>query len=421
MKKSSSSGVTSPSLTSQVIESSTIGSSTDGIVPSSSSHKLTKGKEEKKEEYNDPSSSVNVTAIRCNEVSLVMSQDNRSIKQEQCQPVVDRKGVRRTEWKDDKREEEDFSSTKFDGRNTKIGSKGRSCQKEEGLDVVRTSEPLKEGKVLFLEQNQLFNGKKSTDDKRYGKGQEKERKLSEIKQEGREGAKSFKMEDEDEVDNKSHSSLDSNFIEEERKKEESERCKEQDMSSSNNGEKKKVLEDVKDGLEKRRKEESEERRKKVSMDKGGIKSCRLKRLTHPLDRSVSYVFTVTIFFTFIALISGLPILITISSLLPITWIISYIFSCQLFYKTTSWDKVTSSSRTSSSSSKLIPLTHMEAYWAGDSTLINNYRRGFATCLLYFDQGLTLEQFKDVLVARVLSKGSMSRFRAAIVYKGNLLL
>lgn len=155
------------------------------------------------------------------------------------------------------------------------------------------------------------------------------------------------------------------------------------------------------------------------MKKGGLKSHRLKRLIHPLDRSVSYVFTVTIFFTFIALISGLPILVIISSLLPITWTISYIFSCEPFHKTTSWNKVTTSD--SSSRTGLIPLTPMESYWASDGILINNYRRGIATCLLYFDQGLTLEQLKDVLIARVLSKDSMSRFRATIVYKGRILI
>lgn len=227
----------------------------------------------------------------------------------------------------------------------------------------------------------------------------------------REGNVESKMKDGDKVDNKSHSSLNFNSIEgEERRPQE----KEAGMSTQ---EGKNVSNDDEESRIRRgRREERKRRRKELSIEKGGIKAGRLKRLTHPLDRSVSYVFTVTIFFTFIALISGLPILITISSLLPITWMLSYIFSCELFYKTTSWDKVTSAN-SGSTTSGLIPLTPMESYWASDGTLVNNYRRGIATCLLYFDHGLTLEQLKDVLVARVLSKDSMSRFRAAIVFKG----
>ena len=244
------------------------------------------------------------------------------------------------------------------------------------------------------------------------------------------------MEDEDKVDNKSHSSLNFNSIDgreagkkrlqEERelsenqvRKEGREESHEKERREDESEGQERGMLDEEERQRRKRREEKVKRQKELSMKKGGLKSGRLKRLIHPLDRSVSYVFTVTIFFTLIALISGLPILIIISSLLPITWTISYIFSCEPFHKTTSWNKVTASD--SSSRTGLIPLTPIESYWASDGILINNYRRGIATCLLYFDQGLTLEQLKDVLIARVLSKDSMSRFRATIVYKGKILI
>lgn len=300
--------------------------------------------------------------------------------------------------------------------------------------MVVTSESLKGGRNFVFRTKSTFQWEGRESKGRIDHNSEGKRKKID-RNKTRRFFRTGEMEDEDKVDNKSHSSLNSNSVDgkeggkkrlqEERevsgnevRKEEEESHEKERREDESERQERKMLDKERQRRRKRGKEKVK-RQKDLSIKKGGLKSGRLKRLIHPLDRSVSYVFTVTIFFTFIALISGLPILIIISSLLPIAWTISYIFSCEPFHKTTSWNKVTVSD--SSSRTGLIPLTPMESYWASDGILINNYRRGIATCLLYFDQGLTLEQLKDVLIARVLSKDSMSRFRANIVYKGKILI
>lgn len=68
-----------------------------------------------------------------------------------------------------------------------------------------------------------------------------------------------------------------------------------------------------------------------SLKKGGIKSLPIKTLTHPLDRSITVAFIITLFFTLLAIVSGLPIVIILICLLPIGFLFKTFTSC--YFKT----------------------------------------------------------------------------------------
>ena len=172
---------------------------------------------------------------------------------------------------------------------------------------------------------------------------------------------------------------------------------------------------------------------------GGIKSKPFKVLTHPLDRSIAWVMIVTIFFTVLALLSGLPLVLCLCILLPFGILFKKCFSCSCFLKTSTHPGLASSANSSyinsststlsstrrhqqpatssRSNPPLIPATSLESYWLSND-IKNNFRRGICTCLLYMDKGLTSEQLKDVLMGRVLIKDEFVRFRSKLIYKGS---
>ena len=76
-------------------------------------------------------------------------------------------------------------------------------------------------------------------------------------------------------------------------------------------------------------DEGEGRRVKF-LKRGGVTSLPLKVLTHPLDRSISSAFLITLFFTLLALLSGVPVVILLCVLLPIGIFFKVLFSCYFF-------------------------------------------------------------------------------------------
>lgn len=149
--------------------------------------------------------------------------------------------------------------------------------------------------------------------------------------------------------------------------------------------------------------------KKRNKKRGGLKSLPMKVLTHPLDRSIGFVFVVTLFFTLLAIASGLPTVAVVSLLLPLGWFLKKLLSCQ-------WR---TGSVAENSSTLLEPLSPVENFCLY-GRLKNNNKQGVATCLLYVDRDFTVEQLRDVLTARVLQKPEYARFRSQLVFKGKLL-
>ncbi|KAI2796422.1 hypothetical protein BLOT_015366 [Blomia tropicalis] len=125
---------------------------------------------------------------------------------------------------------------------------------------------------------------------------------------------------------------------------------------------------------------------------GGLKSKKLKPLIHPLDRSIVGIFTLTIFFTILAIMTGAPIVLALFTLVPIVYILKKIFLCHL-----------------SSIPDHEPLSSIDTFWIGSEQVTN--------CILYVDKGLSLEQLRDVISSRLLTKSELSRLRSRLVYKG----
>lgn len=196
---------------------------------------------------------------------------------------------------------------------------------------------------------------------------------------------------------------------------------------------------------------------------------RLQILTHPLDRSIAMAFSVTIFFTLLALVTGVPIVFILILLLPLGIACKYICSCFYCYSlcegrtgvgraTSSWTSriqgsvnflsppsspppvpgvtttasspMTSShprqqhphhhhhhrSRNSRRYRKLIPLTPLEQFHVSHEWR-NNHRFGISNSLLFVDKSLSLEQLKDMVCQRILRKAEFARFTSHLVFRG----
>ena len=173
-------------------------------------------------------------------------------------------------------------------------------------------------------------------------------------------------------------------------------------------------------------------------------------ITHPLDRSIAMAFFVTIFFTILALVSGLPVVLILTILLPIGILCKNLSSCYYFHTsgTSSWTSriqganllaspsspsagasssggLSSVPRPPSSSSrrrrrKLIPLTALESFHLC-SSIKNNSRFGVCNILMLFDKSLNLDQLKDIITSRILRKVEFSRFTCEIVFRGEFVL
>lgn len=135
-----------------------------------------------------------------------------------------------------------------------------------------------------------------------------------------------------------------------------------------------------------------------SNESGGIRSQPIDYLTHPLDRSIALVFILTVFFTLLALLTGAPIVLILFSILPPILIIKRCCACQLLpFSRTSYSK------------KYQKLQPIDSYWLKPEHITH--------CLLYIDKGFSVEQLRDVIVSRILSRPEMVRFKSQISFKG----
>lgn len=137
---------------------------------------------------------------------------------------------------------------------------------------------------------------------------------------------------------------------------------------------------------------------------GGIKSRPLKPIVHPLERSITGFFVITLFFTMLAIISGVPIVCLLCLCLPFAVAIRNLITCDF--------------RTSYSTGEH-RVTPNEHYWL-NSTWKNNCKKGVALCLLTVDPGFTLEQCRDLIQSRIIQKVGTERFRWVLRFKGKTL-
>lgn len=134
---------------------------------------------------------------------------------------------------------------------------------------------------------------------------------------------------------------------------------------------------------------------------GGIKSRPLKQIVHPLERSITGFFVITLFFTMLAIISGVPIVCLLCLFLPFAVGIRNLITCDF--------------RTSYSVNEH-KCTPSEHYWL-NSTWKNNCKKGQACVLFMIDPGFTLEQCRDLIQSRLIQKVGTERFRWILRYKG----
>lgn len=139
---------------------------------------------------------------------------------------------------------------------------------------------------------------------------------------------------------------------------------------------------------------------KGSKKRGGVKSKPIKVLTHPLDRSIGLVFVVTLFFTLLAIASGLPIVMLLCLFLPLGLLTKRFLSLQ-------WRALPTA---------LVALTSMENFWLEAKTK-NNNKAGCTMVLLHLDKELKLPQLRDVIMARIVQKTEYQRFRSTLVFRG----
>nr|XP_027202092.1 uncharacterized protein LOC113796046 [Dermatophagoides pteronyssinus] len=126
---------------------------------------------------------------------------------------------------------------------------------------------------------------------------------------------------------------------------------------------------------------------------GGLKSKKLKTLVHPLDRSIVGIFLLTIFFTILALLTGAPTVLFLMILLPIFIFIKKIFQCTLFEKINNQE----------------PVSSIDSFWL---------QKGHIThCLMYLDKGLSVQQLRDVIATRLLTKPELARFKSRLIHRG----
>jgi hypothetical protein len=137
---------------------------------------------------------------------------------------------------------------------------------------------------------------------------------------------------------------------------------------------------------------------------GGVRGRRLKRLTHPLERSVAGFFVITLFFTLLAIVSGVPFVLILCLLLPVGLAGRALFNCECL-RTRRLDE-----------RKCTPI---ECFWLR-AGMRNNCKRARALCLLYVDDGLTLPQLRDLVMSRLIQRPGMERFRWVLRHKGESL-
>jgi len=118
----------------------------------------------------------------------------------------------------------------------------------------------------------------------------------------------------------------------------------------------------------------------------------LDYLVHPLDRNIAGVFILTVFFTLLAILSGVPIVLCLFILLPITMLLKRLCACHL--------------PSTPTHEKIAPI---DSFWLNSGHITH--------CLLYIDKGLSIEQLRDVISTRLLTKPELIRFKSRLVFKG----
>ena len=136
---------------------------------------------------------------------------------------------------------------------------------------------------------------------------------------------------------------------------------------------------------------------------GGIKSRPIKYLKHPLERPIGVLLVLTLFFTILAIVTGIPIVIFLFILILSSIVIKRILTCQF--------QALRSNETS--------ITPIESYWLCKQVQTNIF--GLNTCLLFMDKELSIDQLRNVIMTRVIQRPEMSRFRSILYYKGKLIL
>ncbi|XP_054159859.1 uncharacterized protein LOC128958068 [Oppia nitens] len=133
-------------------------------------------------------------------------------------------------------------------------------------------------------------------------------------------------------------------------------------------------------------------KKPLTKSSGGIKSCQLDYLVHPLDRNIAGIFILTLFFTLLAIISGVPIVLCLFVLVPLTVLIKRFSACDVV-----------------SDEKYQKIAPIDSFWLNSGHITH--------CLLYIDKGLSVDQLRDVISTRLLSRPELSRFKSKLVYRG----
>lgn len=113
---------------------------------------------------------------------------------------------------------------------------------------------------------------------------------------------------------------------------------------------------------------------------------------HPLDRNIAGIFILTLFFTLVAILTGFPIVFCMFLLVPVTLAVRRLCVCCM--------------RSAPNYEKIGPI---DSFWLNSGHITH--------CLLFIDKGLSLDQFRDVVATRVLSRPELTRFRSRVVYKG----
>lgn len=118
---------------------------------------------------------------------------------------------------------------------------------------------------------------------------------------------------------------------------------------------------------------------------------------HNLNQKFNFagIFTLTIFFTILAILTGAPIVLFLFCLIPFVLLFKKLFLCHF--------------------SDILhhePLSSIDSFWIGSGHV--------AHCVLYVDKGLSVQQLRDVISSRLLSKAEFGRFKSRLVYKGSCI-
>lgn len=100
----------------------------------------------------------------------------------------------------------------------------------------------------------------------------------------------------------------------------------------------------------------------------------------------------TIFFTILALLTGAPTVLFLFLILPIFIFIRKLFQCNC-----------------SQLPNNEPVSSIDSYWL---------QKGHIThCLMFLDKGLSVQQLRDVVAQRLLTKPELARFKSRLIHKG----